>query len=203
MTAVRDARVRTRFPGATGAFALFGEVLWTGILVALCSLPIVTAPAALAAGIRHLRRYLHARDSRAGLFFRDVRVALARGGLASGVVIGVVASVVVGLLLLQATVIPTLDIPAAGAVTAVALTLVVVLCLLLCLASASWGPTRGWRLALGMAVPRAIADPVGTLLVAVAVGLTAIAAWQLPPLLVPALGCLAFAVTVVTGRRRP
>lgn len=203
MTVVRDARVRARFPGATGAFALFGEVLWTGILVALCSLPIVTAPAALAASVRHLRRYLHARDSRAGLFFRDVRTALVRGGRWSGLVVGAVAAVIVGLLLLQATVIPTLGLPGAEAVTAVALALVVVLCLLLCLACASWGPTRGWRLAIGMAVPRAIADPVGTLLLAVAVGLTAVAAWQLPPLLVPALGCLAFAVTVVSGRRRP
>jgi hypothetical protein len=36
----------------------------------------------------------------------------------------------------------------------------------------------------------------------VAVGLTALAGWQLPPLIVPAVGCLCFALVVVRARRR-
>lgn len=192
------APARTRHPGAVGAFALFGEVMWTGILIALCSLPIITMPAAVAAGIRHLRRYVQARDSRVVLYFADVRSALLPGGIG----VGVGAVVVVGMLVLQLVVVPGTGLAGADAVLLVAVALVVAVLTLLALAAASWTPARGWRFALGMAVHRVAADPVGALLAVVAVGLTALAAWQLPPLLVPALGCLAFALTVITARRR-
>lgn len=197
-TPAASAPERTRHPGAVGAFALFGEVLWTGILVALCSLPIVTAPAALAAGIRHLRRYLQARDSRVALFFTDVRAALVWRGLA----VGAAATAVVGALVLQLVVVPGTGLPGTEAVLVIVVALMVAVLTLLGFAAASWSPSRGWRFALGMAVHRVAADPVGGLLGVVAVGLTALAAWQLPPLLVPALGCLAFALTVITARRR-
>ena len=195
---VASAPGGARHPGAVGAFALFGEVLWTGILVALCSLPIVTLPASLAAGIRHLRRYVQARDSRVALYFSDVRSALLPGGLG----VGFAAAAAVGVLVLQLVVVPGTGLPGAEAELVAVVALLVAVLTLLSVASAGWAPSRGWRYALGMAVHRVTADPVGALLVVVAVGLTALAAWQLPPLLVPALGCLAFAMTVITARRR-
>ena len=73
-----------RFPGATGAFALFGEVLLVGPArspsAASCWSP---CPAALAAGIRHLRRYLNAEASPQRQFWRDYLKALP-GGLVVG-----------------------------------------------------------------------------------------------------------------------
>ena len=43
-------------PGV-GRFALFGEVLLTGAAVAACAIVVLTLPAALVAGIAHLRRF--------------------------------------------------------------------------------------------------------------------------------------------------
>ena len=62
-TDARDSATTARFPGAKSAFGLLGEVLLIGILMAIVSLPVITIPAALAAGVRHLRRYLKADDS--------------------------------------------------------------------------------------------------------------------------------------------
>ena len=187
-----------RLPGAAGAFALLGEVLWVGVLVAVTSIAIVTAPAAIAAGVRHLERHLQARETSVRSYFRDVRSALDLWGFG----IGAVGAVVVGALVLQLAVVPQSGIPGALAVTVVSGALLLVILVLLMLACASWSPSRGWRHALVSSVQRATADPQGALLAAVAIALTAVAGWQLPPLIVPALGCLVFAVTVVRVRSR-
>ncbi|MEU3175393.1 hypothetical protein ABZ657_26915, partial [Streptomyces sp. NPDC007000] len=62
-----------------GRFALFAECLLTGVWIAVASLPLVTYPAAFAAGSRHLGRQLA--HERGGLreFAADFRSAL-RGG---------------------------------------------------------------------------------------------------------------------------
>jgi len=187
-----------RLPGAAGAFALLGEVLWVGVLVAVTSIAIITAPAAIAAGVRHLERHLQARETSVRSYFRDVRSALDLWGFG----IGAVGAVVVGALVLQLAVMPQSGIPGALAVTVVSGALLLVILVLLMLACASWSPSRGWRHALVSSVQRATADPQGALLAAVAIALTAVAGWQLPPLIVPALGCLVFAVTVVRVRSR-
>ena len=44
-------------PYGSPKFALFGETMLAGLVVALCSLPVVTAVPAIAAGARHLRRH--------------------------------------------------------------------------------------------------------------------------------------------------
>ena len=187
-----------RYPGAQGAFALLGEVLWVGILVSVASLAIVTAPAAVAAGVRHLDRYLHARQSDIGMFARDVRAALLPGGLG----VGFAAAAASGLLVLQLLTLPGSSVPGAGVLLIVVGLLLLSGLVLLGLACASWSPRRTWRRALELSVTRVLADPVAALLVAVALALTAVATYQLPPLLVPALGCLSFALTVVRARRR-
>src|SRR5690606_22077874 len=56
-------------PGATAKFGLFGEVLTAGLLIALVALPVVTLPISLAAGVRHMRRFAAAEDSRVALFW--------------------------------------------------------------------------------------------------------------------------------------
>lgn len=189
---------RMRLPGAAGAFALLGEVLWVGILVTVGSLLVVTAPAAIAAGVRHLDRYLHARESSIRTFFADYRAALLPGGVG----VGAAAAVVSAVLLLQIFALPGADLPGADVLVVVASILLLAVLVLLVLACASWAPSRTWRHALTASVERAVADPVGALLAAVALGLTVVAAWQLPPLIIPALGCLVFAVTVVRVRKR-
>ncbi|MFI2488443.1 Poxvirus protein I5 [Promicromonospora kroppenstedtii] len=62
---------RGRRTAGEGWFPLLGETLLTGLLVLAGSLPVVTAPAALAAGAAHLRRHLGGYDTSVRSFWRD------------------------------------------------------------------------------------------------------------------------------------
>ncbi|GAA1961353.1 hypothetical protein GCM10009717_30120 [Agromyces allii] len=184
-----------RWPGAANRFALFGEVLWVGILVVACSLPIVTLPAALAAGIRHLHRFLAAEASGVRLFLGDVR-----RGLPGGVAVGAAAVVLAAVLWLDVRLAASGALPGGPVVGAVGALGLVALAVALLLAASAWTPERGWRPALRSVPARFAGDPVGALYLVVALGLAAVVTWQLPPLVVPGVGCLVFAV-VATGER--
>ncbi|MBX9472503.1 hypothetical protein [Microcella sp.] len=187
---------RLRWPGAAGGFALFGEALWVGVLVTVVGLPLLTLPAALAAGVRSLRRYLRAERSGLAEFWGDVRAA-ALGGL----VVALAVLGALGLLSASAFVAATSPIPGRELVLVVcALAAVAVVTSLVALA-AQWRPALGWRGAASTLRSSVAGDASGAVLLVVAVGLTGVAAWQLPPLIVPALGCLAFAAAVVVERR--
>ena len=88
-------------PGATAKFGLFGEVLTIGLMMTVVALGVVTLPIALAAGIRHLRRFVAAEDSRASFFWDDVRV-----GILPSLIIGVPAALIATVL--------TIDVVLAG-----------------------------------------------------------------------------------------
>lgn len=188
-------RPPARFPGATGAFGLLGEVLLVGVLVTLASLPIVTLPAALAAGVRHLGRYLRAEGSRAGLFWRDVR-----DGLVGGIGVGAAAAVIAGVLALDVSLAGTGALPGGAAIAVVGWVGLAVLATALCTAAGSWTPERGW-LAAVRAVPAVWrADVPGALYLVATVVFAGVVTWQLAPLIVPALGCVALAIFAVPER---
>lgn len=186
-----------RWPGAANRFALFGEVLWVGILVVACSLPIITAPAALAAGIRHLRRFLAAEASGVGLFLLDVRRALA-----GGLVIAAVAVIAALLLVLDVSLATGGALPGGPLVGIVGVAGLVALGLGMLITAAGWSPATGWRSAVRTAPARIAADVPGALYLVAALALTAVVTWQLLPLIVPGVGCLVFAVVAVGERRR-
>lgn len=186
-----------RFPGARSAFGLLGEVLLVGILVALLSLPVITLPATLAAGVRHLGRFLRAEDSGLEWFWRDVRSALA-GGIAVGA-----ASVAVGLVLAL-----DLDLAASGALPGAPLIGLVgwlgvaALVLVLFTAAGRWSPESGWLGALREVPGTLRGDVAGAgYLLATAV-FAVVVTWQLIPLAIPALGCVALAIVAVPERPR-
>ncbi|MBN9215461.1 MAG: hypothetical protein ABS62_04435 [Microbacterium sp. SCN 70-200] len=185
-----------RWPGARQRFALFGEVLWVGALMALVSIPIVTWPAPVAAGSAHLRRFVHAEATPASAFFADVRAALP-GGLVVGAATTALAALAgVELALLAGGVVPGALAAAlvAGAAASVALTLALI-------AASLWSPADRW-LALVRIAPRiARADVSGTAYVIVAVGLAGVVTWQFLPLVIPALGLVAFALVAIAERR--
>lgn len=185
-----------RWPGAAQRFALFGEVLWVGVLMAVACLPIVTWPAAVAAGSAHLRRFLAAEATPVPAFFADVRKALP-GALVPGVVTMVlVALAAVDIALLATGVIPGgLGVAVVAAVVAAAAMVVVVL------AASVWTPGTPWRMLLAAAPRIARADVSGTVYIVVALGLAGVITWQFLPLGIPALGLLAFALVAIGERR--
>ncbi|MDJ1114287.1 hypothetical protein [Microbacterium dauci] len=186
-----------RFPGATAKFALFGEVLLIGLLMTLTGLLVITLPAALAAGIRHLRRFVAADDSRVSLYWRDVRA-----GLLPGAVVGFVVLVATGILLLDIDLARSGFLPGGTIVEAVGWAGLAALGLGLLVAAGRWTPEAGWRRAIAGA-PRAVAgDVVGSGFLLVAVGLVVLLTWVLPPLCIAAMGCAALAVVAVDARRR-
>lgn len=186
-----------RFPGAAAKFALFGEVLLIGLLVTLTGLLVITLPAALAAGIRHLGRFVAADDSRVSLYWRDVRT-----GLLPGAVVGLVVLVATGILLLDIDLARSGFLPGGPVIEAVGWAGLAVLGLGLLVAAGRWAPETGWRHAVAGA-PRTVAgDPVGSMYLLVAVGLVVLLTWVLPPLFIAAIGCAALAVVAVGARRR-
>jgi hypothetical protein len=186
-----------RWPGATAGFALFGEVLFVGVVVALLSLPLVTLPLALAVGTRHLRLYLQAR--KAGL--RDLLGEFGRGLLRS-LPVGLGTVFVTLALLVYLVLAGDRVIPFAEAVTVVAWLGLAVLAVVVLVAAYLWSPELGWRAAL-RAVPAFVrADLGGAAYLLAAAALVAVVTWQLVPLVIPGLGCLVLALVAIPERPR-
>lgn len=193
---VLEERPAARFPGAAAKFALFGEVLMIGLLVLLVGVVIVTLPVALAAGIRHLGRYIAAEDSRLALFWRDVRA-----GLAGGSLIGLIAVVIAAVLAVDIILARSGMLPGGVVIEAVGWTGLAALAVGLLIASGAWDPHSGWRTAVRQ-VPAIVRDDVrGLVFYLAAVALVVILTWMLPPLLPAALGCAVLAVVAVPQRR--
>jgi hypothetical protein len=178
-----------------GRFALFGEALLTGVVVFVLALPVLTLPAALVAGVGHLRRFTHAEGSGAAALWRDFRDA-ALGGIGVAIVglIGTAAA-------LFAIGLAGADRTAAGTVMAVVgrLGLAIVGTAIL-MAAGAWTREGGWLRAGHDLRRRLDADPAGAAYLLVAVALAAVLTWQFLLLLVPCLGLLAFAVVAVQVR---
>jgi hypothetical protein len=189
-------RVIGRYPGMVGGFALLGEVLLTGVLVTVASLPLVTLPASLVAGSAHLRRYLRAESTDLGAFVGDFLAALRRGWA-----VGLATLLAVGLLLLD------LDLAASGALPGGQIVAIVgwlglaVLAVVIGTAAAAWSARTGWRVALLRTQRIVRRDPAGALYLLAAFGLVGVCTWALAPLLVPALGCLVLAIVAIPERR--
>ncbi|WP_324014344.1 DUF624 domain-containing protein [Microbacterium sp. JZ37] len=186
-----------RNPGAAGALALFGEVLLTGVLVTVCGLLVVTLPAALAAGIRHLRRYARAEGSSMRAFWGDVRAALP-----GGVVVGLACALIAGVLAIDILLASSGRLPGGELIAGFGWLLAAAVAGILLTASGAWSPESGWLRAIP-SLPSAIGrDIPGFLYLVVAAAFVGLATWMLPPLLIPALGCAALAAVAVPERPR-
>lgn len=184
-------------PGAKAKFGLFGEVLTVGLLITLVSLAAVTLPIALAAGIRHLRRFASAEDSRVALFWEDVRVGILRS-----LMVGVPAALIAAVLIVDVVLARTGALPGGEIVGVVGWAGLVVLSVGVLVAAGAWSPQTGW-LAAVRAVPGVVrADAVGALYIAATAVFVGVVTWALIPLFIPAVGCAALAVVAVPARRR-
>ncbi|MCK6079268.1 hypothetical protein KZX37_01380 [Microbacterium sp. EYE_5] len=192
-----EERAPARFPGAAARFALLGEVLLTGLLITLVGMPLVTLPIAVAAGIRHLRRFIAAEDSRVSLFWADVRA-----GIGSGLVVGVVVVVGVVALLIDIDVARSGFLPGGAVIEVVGWAGLAALAVALLAAASAWTPELGWRGAVRRVPAAVAADPAGALYLLAAAGFVVVLTWVLVPLLPAALGCAALAAVAVPERPR-
>ncbi|MFD6290334.1 hypothetical protein [Streptomyces sp. NPDC060205] len=179
-------------------FALFAECLLTGVWIAVASLPVVTYPAAFAAGARHLRRRTGHEAGGWREFVADFRAAV-RGGWQAGLA-GWAAALAVWVDV-QAV---RAGIPGAPFVGAVGLFALIGLAVTGLRAAAVWEPGARWRELLAAAGRRTVLDPAGSFLLVGGLAVVAVSGWFVPPLAIPVLGAVAAAALAVEerGRRR-
>ncbi|MFC1229968.1 MULTISPECIES: hypothetical protein [Streptomyces] len=179
-----------------GKFALFAECLLTGVWIALASLPLVTYPAAFAAGSRHLGRHLS--HERGGLreFAADFRSALRGGWLVGLAGWAVLAVVRVDVLAVRA------GLPGGEFVGAVGLLALIAAAVAGLRAAAVWRPGDSWRTLLAGAARRTVLDPAGSFLLVGGLAVVVCSAWFSAPLALPVLGAVAAAAVAVEERHR-
>jgi hypothetical protein len=175
-------------------FALFSETMLAGVIVLALSVPLVTVPAAYAAGTAHLGRHLSGRDDSVRGLWGTFRAAL-HGSLKLGLTTTAVAAVVIiNLLLAAAGQLP------GGAVVMPATLLLAAAGTVLLLRTASWWQPGHWTEALAAARKESVADWSGSLLLVAALGLTVVFVWMLPALVIVVPGCLVLAAAAVRLR---
>jgi hypothetical protein len=204
-------------------FALFSETLLAGVLVLVLSLPLVTIPAAYAAGIAHLGRHLSGRDDSLRALWGTFRSALP-GSWKLGITTAATAVVVVLNLLL--TMVGQL--PGQAVVLPATLVLAVAAAVLLLRTAAAWsdssgltaGPaaepgatvtgaaatgsgadrTSAWPAALEAAKGLSLRDWTGSLLLAAALFASVVFVWMLVALFVVVPGMLILAAASIKMR---
>ncbi|MGF0172885.1 hypothetical protein ACQF36_21005 [Streptomyces sp. Marseille-Q5077] len=195
-----QARVKARTSRGESVFAekfaVFAECLLTGVWIAFASLGVVTYPAALAAGARHLHRRIAHEGGGLREFVADFRVAVRRGwvvGLAGWAVAGAVR------LDVQAA---RAGIPAGPLVGAVGVFALIGAVVALLRAASAWTPDAGWWALLAGAVRRTVLDPAGSFLIIGGLAVVAASAWFAAPLAAPVLGAVVAAAVAVEERYR-
>ncbi|WP_340382928.1 hypothetical protein U5640_36975 [Streptomyces sp. SS7] len=191
------ARVKTRGESVFGErFALFAETLLTGVWTAVACLGVVTYPAALAAGTRHLRRRVRHEGGGLREFVADFRSALRGGWLVGLAGWGAAAAVRVDVQAARA------GIPGGPLVGAVGLFALLALVVTLLRAAAVWEPGRSWRPLLAEAGRRTAQDPAGSFLLVAGLAVVVLSGRLVAPLAVPVLGAVVAAAVAVEERRR-
>ncbi|WP_159766319.1 hypothetical protein [Streptomyces sp. HM190] len=195
-----QARVGTAKPRGESPlaerFALFAECLLAGVWIAVAALPLVTYPAAFAAGSRHLRRRTAHVGGGLREFVVDFRAALRGGWLVGLAGWAALAAVWVDVQAVRA------GIPGGPLVGAVGVLALIGAAVTMLRAAAVWEPGAAWRALLGAAGRRTVLDPAGSFLVVGGLAVVACSAWFTAPLAVPVLGAVAAAALAVEERYR-
>ncbi|WP_458781073.1 Poxvirus protein I5 [Arthrobacter sp. D3-16] len=190
-------------PVPVNRFALFSETLLAGVLVLVLSIPLVTIPAAYAAGIAHLERHLSGRDdSIRGLW--DTFKAALPGSWKLGITTAAAAVVIVLNLLLAWVG----QLPGGEVVLPATLILAAAAAIVLLRSAAAWSDFTGsradarsaWRSALETGQALSLKDWTGSLLLAAALFGAVVFVWMLAALFVVVPGTLILAAAAVKLR---
>ena len=182
--------------GGRAAFGLFAEMLLTGAVLAVVSVPLVTAVPAIAAGACHLRRHLEGWPDSVGDLVRLVGAAIRQLWP-----VGVAVPVLLLLVGFDLWLVSTGALPGAtvvGVVVGVVAAGAVVVVLRL---AGAWYPGARPGPAVREAAHRCVQDLTGSVLLLAALGVVATVVWMFRPLLLVAPGLLAFAAVAVEHRR--
>lgn len=207
-------------PIPVNRFALFSETLLAGLLVLVLSIPLVTIPAAYAAGIAHLERHLSGRDDSLRGLWGTFKAALP-GSWKLGITTAA-AAVVIVLNLLLATV---GQLPGSAVVLPATLILATAGAVLLLRTTAAWSDFAGpasaarntpaapgeappssasksasWSSALETAKALSLRDWTGSLLLVAALFAAVVFVWMLVALFVVVPGTLILAAASVKMR---
>lgn len=213
----RNARLAATAAPKVNKFALLSETLLLGVCLFVLALPIVTAPAAYAAGAAHMERHIAGRPDTVASLWVDFKAALP-GSWKFGLALlgaGVVASV--NLLLAGSE-----QLPGGRVVMAATLLLAGGLAVLLLRAAGLWQaererlasmtgrttsstagtPPSAWAGAWAQAKRDAASDWIGTVLLVAALGMCLTFVWMLPPLVFIVPGAMTLAVVSVRYRQK-
>ncbi|TAP41047.1 Poxvirus protein I5 [Arthrobacter sp. S39] len=209
-------------PIPVNRFALFSETLLAGLLVLVLSIPLVTIPAAYAAGIAHLERHLSGRDDSLRALWGTFKAALP-GSWKLGFTTAA-AAVVIVLNLLLATV---GQLPGSAVVLPATLVLAAAGAVLLLRTTAAWSDVAGpsadadrqtsgsapgavppsassksaaWSSALATGKALTLRDWTGSLLLVTALFAAVVFVWMLVALFVVVPGMLILAAASVKMR---
>ncbi|TLM72369.1 Poxvirus protein I5 [Pseudarthrobacter sp. NamB4] len=190
-------------PVPVNRFALFSETLLAGVLVLVLSLPLVTIPAAYAAGIAHLERHLSGRDDSVRGLWGLFKVALPGSWKLGFTTAAAAVVIVLNLLLTWARQLP-------GPEIVLPATLILSACgaILLLRTTSAWSDFTGatpdaratWRSALETGQALSVKDWTGSLLLAAALFGTVVFVWMLVALFVVVPGTLILAAAAVKMR---
>jgi hypothetical protein len=179
-------------------FTLFAECLTAGVLTMFAALPVVTLLAALAAGCGHIRAHVDGESTSLRSYVDRVRAAYPGSWKLSIGAAGGFAVLLADALILRA------GVPGGGAIAVACVVAAAMLSVLVLRAAAAFTPPATWIATVRAAAHRsALEDPGGSLLMVMAVGVLALVTWQLPPLVVPMLGCVLMAAVAVDRRTTP
>ena len=190
-------------PIPVNRFALFSETLLAGVLVLVLSLPLVTIPAAYAAGTAHLERHLNGRDDSVRGLWGLFKAALP-GSWKLGITTAAAAVVIVLNLLLAWVG----QLPGRGLVLPATLILAAGAAIVLLRTASAWSDfaapgttgkdTWGQALEAGQAI--SLRDWTGSLLLAAALFCAVVFVWMLAALFVVVPGTLILAAAAVKLR---
>lgn len=175
---------------------LLGQMLLVGAVVLALSLPVVTAVPALAAGTRHLRRWVDGYADPLRTVALDTVRAL-RGWWPVALAVPALAL----LIAYDVWLARTGALPGGTAVLVVTALVAAVVVAVLLRACGLWEPGTTPRATLREAARLSADDLGGSVLLVAAAGLCAVMVWMLLPLLVVIGGLLALAVVAVERRR--
>ncbi|TLM84407.1 Poxvirus protein I5 [Pseudarthrobacter sp. NamE2] len=190
-------------PVPVNRFALFSETLLAGLLVLVLSLPLVTIPAAYAAGIAHLERHLAGRDDSVRGLWGTFKAALPGSWKLGALTAAAAVVIVLNLLLAWVGQLP-------GREVVLPATLILAACgaILLLRTTAAWpnttrtvtSPKDAWHAALQTGKTLSVKDWTGSLLLAAALFLAVVFVWMLVALFVVVPGTLILAAAAIKLR---